>query len=492
MKLPWAHCYWVEPQRLLAGEHPAGDNPSQLRMHLAQLQAVGINAYVDLTQPGERTDYADLLPPTAIYQRFPLVDHEAPEDAAPLRAILEAIQTLLDDGRRVFVHCRAGIGRTGMVVGCRLVERGQSGRQALEALNVLWRQNALSRQWPRIPESEDQDQVIIGWQRRVIEAAPAPQPELPRPFAQPQPQPAPPPSGLKDRAHGAMLGLALGDVLSVSTQTLNPGSFEPVTQPVGGGVWQLPLGVTSDDTAMALCVAESLLACGEVEPRDQIGRYQAWLASGPWPSARPVVRKAIALASWRRGGLAGSHDPAQLSPEALGRCAPVVLFNHADAATAIADTAAVVRVTHQAPLVVDACRLFAALIHAALQGVPKLQLVGHALKAPMTPLKQELMQLSHTWLPGTAAPNLPPGTVLAVLDSVVRALLDTDDFASGLLWLVNQGGDSDVAGAAYGQLAGAYYGTLALPAAWLACLVDLESYSVLADQLLTHPEVSLE
>jgi ADP-ribosyl-[dinitrogen reductase] hydrolase len=87
---------------------------------------------------------------------------------------------------------------------------------------------------------------------------------------------------------------------------------------------------------------------------------------------------------------------------------------------------------------------------------------------------------------------LVQGTVLAVLDASVRAFLDHPDFASGLLSLVNQGGDSDVAGAAYGQLAGAYYGAAALPAAWLSTLSDVESLSAIADQLLTCREVSLQ
>jgi len=488
LKLPWGHCYWVEPGRLLAGEHPGGDSVSQMRLHLAQLQAAGINAFVDLTEPGERSDYAALLPPTTLYQRYPLVDHAALQDDAPMRAILAALQALLRDGRRVYVHCRAGIGRTGMVVGCYLVEQGQSGRQALEQLNVLWRQNALSRLWPRVPESEDQDQVIIGWQALQVAEPPDIAPtNPPLPVAQGHSG-----SALQDRARGAWLGLALGDALSASSQTLQPGEFAQITAPVGGGVLQLAAGECSDDLAMAMCVADSLLACRDIEPRDQIGRYQAWLAAGPAPGARPMVRKAIALASWRRGGLAGSHDPSQQSPEALGRCVTAALFAPDDAAAAISAAAAITRVTHQAPLVVDACRLFTALIHAALQGVSKSQLVASAAQAPMAPLKAELLDLLQTWLPDTQPPPLAPGSVLAVLDASVRAFLDHTDFPSGLLSLVNQGGDSDVAGAAYGQLAGAYYGAAALPAAWLSTLSDVESLSAIADQLLTCREVSLQ
>jgi hypothetical protein len=99
---------------------------------------------------------------------------------------------------------------------------------------------------------------------------------------------------------------------------------------------------------MAVCAAESLVQCrGEFEVRDQIGRFQAWLAEGPAPGARPAVRKAIALASWRRTALTGSHDPQQLSPEALSRCAPAAVCFHADLPLAIAVAADIAAVTGQ-------------------------------------------------------------------------------------------------------------------------------------------------
>ena len=66
------------------------------------------------------------------------------------------IHTALKLGRRIYIHCRAGIGRTGVVVGCYLVEEGLDGRTALKRLNELWRQSERSVSWPVVPQTDEQ------------------------------------------------------------------------------------------------------------------------------------------------------------------------------------------------------------------------------------------------------------------------------------------------------------------------------------------------
>jgi hypothetical protein len=482
--------FWVEEGRLLAGDHPAGANPSQLRVRLAKLLAAGINSFIDLTMPGECVNYVPLLAAGIRYQRIELVDHQVPSDAALMTQVLIALQRELDEGRRVYLHCRAGIGRTGMAIGCHLVERGQRGRQALETLNQLWRQHVPPNHWRHLPETEAQDAFIIRWQPSGqtvelptldTETAPAAQ-AVPDRTAKPGAPVVPMrrsalrslPLPLRARARAALLGLAIGDALTAKTLGL-------------------PKGQTSDDTAMAVCVVESLVHCrGEFEVRDQIGRFQAWLAEGPAAGARPAVRKAIALASWRRAALTGSHDPQQSSPEALSRCAPAAICFHEDQALAIAAAADIARLTHQAPLVVDSCRLFTAMVHEAVQGKPREAVLGLAARWPAAPLKHELSALAASWAHAPDAAQPRTDGILSVLDLVVRAVARATDFRSGLVEVIRQGVEIDVAAAAYGQLAGALFSMEGIPAEWRIGLSDADSLAVLADRLLICRNDSLQ
>jgi ADP-ribosyl-[dinitrogen reductase] hydrolase len=66
----------------------------------------------------------------------------------------------------------------------------------------------------------------------------------------------------RDRFRGCLLGLAVGDAIGTTVEFKPPGTFPPVTDMVGGGPFDLPAGAWTDDTSMAMCLAESLIACG--------------------------------------------------------------------------------------------------------------------------------------------------------------------------------------------------------------------------------------
>ncbi len=85
---------------------------------------------------------------------------------------------------------------------------------------------------------------------------------------------------LRERFLGALLGLAVGDAVAAATQYRQPGTFTPVGDMIGGGPFELPRGGWSDDTAMALCLADSLLAAERFDARDQVERYKRWQREG--------------------------------------------------------------------------------------------------------------------------------------------------------------------------------------------------------------------
>jgi len=160
---PLANSYWVIPDRVLAGEYPGGIDDASARSRLERLQQAGIDSFVDLTEDGELPPYRHLLPRDAEYLRSAIVDTGVPNNVSQTRELLAAIRAALARGRGVYVHCRAGIGRTGLIVGCLLAEDADNGKTALKTLNRLWRQSERAAAWPQVPQTTEQADYIRHW-----------------------------------------------------------------------------------------------------------------------------------------------------------------------------------------------------------------------------------------------------------------------------------------------------------------------------------------
>ena len=166
---PIPNCYWVRPGQLLAGEYPLTLKKNQAAERIQGFLQAGVTHFIDLTNEGEMPEYHSQLPKDLSdnlisYQRFALVDHGVPESAQQMAVILDAIDQAIHDQGCVYVHCRAGIGRTGMVVGCHLVRQGYQTYEALEALNMLWLESGRSKTFMHVPETEAQELFILEYQ----------------------------------------------------------------------------------------------------------------------------------------------------------------------------------------------------------------------------------------------------------------------------------------------------------------------------------------
>jgi ADP-ribosyl-[dinitrogen reductase] hydrolase len=297
------------------------------------------------------------------------------------------------------------------------------------------------------------------------------------------------PERLRDRYRGSMLGLAAGDALGTTLEFKPPGRFKPITDMIGGGPFGLQPGQFTDDTSMALCLAESLMRCGGFDPIDQMTRYCRWWQEGYLSATGKCFDIGItvsrALRSYLRSGnpFAGSSDPQTAGNGSLMRLAPIPLAYRAQPKLAIRYAAESSRTTHGAPAAIDACKLYAGMILAALSGATKEEILSPTLYHG--PLVSEIAEIAA----GSFKTKNPPaivgsGYVVGSLEAALWAFHNSSSFAEGALRAANLGNDSDTTVAIFGQLAGAFHGVDAIPAGWLSKLAMREFITGTADDLL--------
>lgn len=284
------------------------------------------------------------------------------------------------------------------------------------------------------------------------------------------------------RYQGSLIGLAVGDALGTTVEFQRPGTFRPVEEMVGGGVFGLPPGAWTDDTSMALCLAESLVECDGFDAKDQMERYVRWYRSGHLSSTGRCfdIGNATleALLRFEKTGEAfsGSYDPSRAGNGSIMRLAPVPLYYGNDLVEAVRWSAVSSRTTHGAAECVDACRLLGAMIASAAKGMEKEVLLGANTfdnlwsKEPLAPKIDEIYR-------GSFKHRQPPqeiqgtGYVVQSLEAALWAFHHTSSFQEGAILAVNLGDDADTTGAVYGQLAGAYYGISGIPERWVDMII---------------------
>lgn len=292
-----------------------------------------------------------------------------------------------------------------------------------------------------------------------------------------------------DRFRGCLLGLAVGDALGAPVEALPRGAFSPVLDMIPAPDRGLRAGQWTDDTATALCLAVSLIEKGGFDAYDFLNRLLRWWnegymdCTGTCYGIGPTTRRA--LTHFRKTGTFGPQSgfvPKKPSNGCIMRLAPVAMFYCANIELAEQYAAEAAQTTHPLPECVDAARLFARILYRALQGLDRETVLladrgrfqGHP--AVVAIADGGYFQKQEEEIRASLA-------VTECLEAALWCFAKADSFRDAVLRAVNLGGDTDTAGAICGQLAGAFWGSRAIPTEWLEKLAWRERIQAIADEL---------
>lgn len=279
---------------------------------------------------------------------------------------------------------------------------------------------------------------------------------------------------MTDRQRGTLIGLAVGDALGAAVEFKSPGSFVPVTGYRAGGPFALNAGEWTDDTSMALALADSISHAGW-DLNDQADRYVQWWKTGKYS----VNGRCFDIGITTRSSLShyvtgkdaftsGDRSDRASGNGSIMRLAPVpIRFGHLypdqlDELSRLAEESSLP--THASEQCVSACRYLATVLAALIQGADRDTILSADWKAlrqlndikPLHPLIQVIAQ-------GSFRNKQPPaiagsGWVVQSLEASLWAFHNAKSFDDAVLKAVNLGDDADTTGAVCGQLAGAYWG----------------------------------
>lgn len=290
------------------------------------------------------------------------------------------------------------------------------------------------------------------------------------------------------KSKACFLGLAIGDAVGASVEFLPRGHFKPLTDMQGGGKFQIEKGQWTDDTSMALCLAESLIECKGFDANDQMQRYWRWLDEGYYSCKAHAfgVGQTIlkALMQYRKTGnpYSGRTESRFSGNGSLMRIAPIALYYQQQPDLAWHYAGLSSKTTHASDECIQACQYFSALLIRALQGVNKSQLLSSQNISGLSCL-QHIVTGDFKTKPMDEIKG--SGYVIESLEAALWAFWHTDNFKDAILAAANLGDDADTTAAICGQLAGAYYGLDTIPKEWLAVLYHREDIEQLAIKLIT-------
>jgi ADP-ribosyl-[dinitrogen reductase] hydrolase len=466
---PFPGTWWVEDGQLLAGCYPGDRDNGKAAEKLQCLLDAGVCCFVSLQEPDEQSlsgpfnPYRPLAEDIARekgidvgFANFPVIDMSVP--ALPqMREILDYVQSKIDAGKCVYLHCWGGHGRTATVVGCWLREQGLSGEKALSRISELRQHDPYLA--PRSsPQTPAQREMILHWTER-------------------------PDAGKITRAQGCLLGQLAGDSLGSLVEFQTPDQIrrkypDGVRELADGGTFNTLAGQPTDDSEMALLLARMLAERGAYDADAAREAYVFWLNSGPFDCGMTIS-----------SGLRGKKNPESQANGAMMRISPLGIFGSNHDLQRVAEWARQdANLTHPNPVCLQTNALYTmAVADAVRNGTAPRSLYEKVM------MWANDMQAGRSVLETVAgAADTPPedyvdkqGWVLIAFRNALWQLLYASTLEEAVVDTVVQGGDTDTNAAICGALLGAVHGKTAIPGQWLNCLLTCRPES--GNPRVRHP-----
>ena len=303
----------------------------------------------------------------------------------------------------------------------------------------------------------------------------------------------------RNRQRGTLLGLAIGDALGAAVEFQFPGTFDPVIGFRDGGPHNLAPGEWTDDTSMALALADSIVKGWDIN--DQVQRYLKWWQTGAYSVngrcfdiGNTTIAALQRFQESRNAQSSGASSHTSSGNGSIMRLAPVpIYYNYMfpnDLSNLIQRAVESSLTTHASPQCLSACVYMTVVICGLFDGRTRNEVLDPGWE-PMrqareiAPFHPDIAEVAD----GSFRRKQPPeivgsGYVVKTLEAALWAFHDAEDFRQAVLQVVNLGDDADTTGAVCGQLAGAYWGESGIPQEWLDGLACPDMIETILESLL--------
>lgn len=334
-------------------------------------------------------------------------------------------------------------------------------------------------------------------------------------------------SDYQDKARGMLVGLAVGDALGAPVEFL-PEPSDVYIKEMGDKIehfhknYRVAEGAWTDDTEMALCIADSLLVNKGYDSYDIMRRFTNWVNEGYRTyDGRPACdvggQTMRAIEDFERHPVIFENDTTESAGNgAIMRLAPIIIANAfldkkgklvvgsedddgessglKDIEPTLDMAVLSCRETHNSIAAEAATALFAAALCCALRGLPKKRIISCCSRGVMNEefnqfcLENSKDLIDRALEKGEEKLCNLGGYVVDTFAIALWGLMNFDNFKDGMMAVIRLGGDTDTNGAVYGQFAGAYYGYKAIPEEWRRNVYQADELVEIADSLLKLSE----